>query len=76
MTVEMKALEISLNEEKRKKSIKFEAEQEKRHSEEMKREERRRLIETDFQEEQRKIIEAEQVTRCAPPLHGMICCNK
>ncbi|XP_045894101.1 leucine-rich repeat and IQ domain-containing protein 1 isoform X2 [Micropterus dolomieu] len=58
---EMRTLEISLNEEERKKSSEYEAEREKWHCEEMKKMEQKRQIERDFQKELKKIMEAEKL---------------
>lgn len=62
LTLDMRNLEISLNEKERKKSSEYEAEREKQHCEEMKKEEQKRQIERDFQKELRKIMEAEKVS--------------
>lgn len=63
LAFEMRTLEISLNEEERKKSSEYEAEREKWHCEEMKKMEQKRQIERDFQKELKKIMEAEKVSQ-------------
>ncbi len=62
LAFETRTLEISLNDEERKKSRENEAEREKRHCEEMKKEQQKRQIEREFQEELKKIMEAEKVS--------------
>ncbi|XP_053175450.1 leucine-rich repeat and IQ domain-containing protein 1 [Scomber japonicus] len=61
LALDMRALEMSLNEEERKKNNEYEVEREKERCEEMKKEQQRRQREEEFQEELKKIIETEKL---------------
>ncbi|XP_062276790.1 leucine-rich repeat and IQ domain-containing protein 1 [Scomber scombrus] len=61
LALDTRTLEMSLNEEERKKNNEYEVEREKERCEEMKKEQQRRQREEDFQEELKKIIEAEKL---------------
>lgn len=71
---ETRTLDISLDDEERKKLSEYEEERKKQQYEEMKLEEQKRQIERDFQEELRKIMEAEKVTHSGLSLLNMITC--
>eukprot|EP00064_Thunnus_orientalis_P008967 superscaffoldBa00001104_g8990 len=70
LALDTRTLEISLNDEERKKSDEYEVERERQHCEEMKKEERRRQREKDFQEELKKIMEAEKLHQKELELKG------
>ncbi|XP_067446704.1 leucine-rich repeat and IQ domain-containing protein 1 [Thunnus thynnus] len=70
LALDTRTLEISLNDEERKKSDEYEVERERQHREEMKKEERRRQREKDFQEELKKIMEAEKLHQKELELKG------